>query len=322
MVRSLTQGAIGILCVIGAVFTFTAVDMIIKGLSGDYPLHQVVMARAGVALLITLAIFVPLEGGFRNLRTNRPWLHMFRGLSVVVANSAFFFGIASMPLADATAIFFFAPLAITALSVPFLGEKVGPRRWVAVIVGMIGVIIVIRPGAETFQVAAIGPLIAALAYASLQIATRKIGVSEKASTMAFYIQFTFIIVCSTMGLTIGDGRFAEGVDNASIEFLLRAWVWPEAADWTVFVGMGTLSAIGAYLISQGYRLSEATAAAPFEYVALPLAVFWGIVMFDEWPDWVALAGISLIVASGLYAFWRENVRGSVVAAKHPLPRNR
>jgi len=322
MFRGLSQGAFGILCVIGAVFTFTAVDMMIKGLSGDYPLHQVVLARAGFALLIILAVFVPLEGGYRNIRTSRPWLHLFRGLSVVVANSAFFFGIASMPLADATAIFFFAPLAITALSVPFLGEKVGPRRWTAVLLGLIGVIIVIRPGAESFQIAALGPLIAALAYASLQIATRKIGVSEKASTMAFYIQFTFLIVCSAVGLTIGDGRFAEGVDNASVEFLLRAWIWPDAGDWPVLIGMGILSAFGAYLISQGYRLCEATAAAPFEYVALPLAVFWGIVMFGEWPDWVALAGITLIVGSGLYAFWRENVRGTDVAAKHPLPRNR
>lgn len=322
MARSLSQGAIGILCVIGAVFTFTAVDMLIKGLSGGYPLHQVVMARAAFALVIILVIFVPLEGGFGNLRTKRLKLHIFRGLSVVVANSAFFFGLASMPLADATAVFFFAPLAITALSVPFLGEKVGPRRWAAVLIGLAGVIIVIRPGGETFQVAALGPLLAALAYASLQIATRKLGVTEKASTMAFYIQFTFLVMSGLIGLGVGHGRFAEGVDNASVEFLLRAWVWPAADDWGIFVGIGVLSAFGAYMISQGYRLCEATAAAPFEYVALPLAVFWGIVVFDEWPDEVALAGIALIMSSGLYAFWRENVRGSVVAAKHPLPRNR
>jgi drug/metabolite transporter (DMT)-like permease len=139
-------GTLGILCVLAAGATFSTSDMLIKTLSGDYPLHQIVLIRAIVALVIILGVFMPLEGGYNNLRSKRWRLHMFRGLCVVVANMAFFVGIAVLPLGEATAIFFVAPLFITALSVPFLGERVGVRRWISVAVGLIGVVIIMRPG--------------------------------------------------------------------------------------------------------------------------------------------------------------------------------
>ncbi len=155
----------GIFCVLGAGATFSASDMLIKTLTGNYPLHQIVLIRAVVALIIILGIFMPLEGGYRNLRSKRWRLHIFRGLCVVVANMAFFIGIAAMPLAEATAIFFVAPLFITALSVPFLGEQVGVRRWISIGVGLIGVVVIIRPGTEAFSYAALAPVLAAFAYA-------------------------------------------------------------------------------------------------------------------------------------------------------------
>jgi drug/metabolite transporter (DMT)-like permease len=320
--KVIAPGTLGILCVLAAGTTFSIADMLIKTLSDDYPLHQIVFIRAVVALTIILGLFVPLEGGYRNLMSARWRLHLLRGCCVVVANMSFFVGIAAMPLGEATAIFFIAPLFITALSVPFLGETVGWRRWLAVLAGLIGVIMIIRPGTEAFRYAALAPVLAAFAYASMQIMARKLGMTEKASTMAFFIQFTFLVVCSAIGLTVGDGRFAEGIDNPSLLFLLRAWVMPQGTDAWVMLGVGCLSACGAYLISQGYRLAQATAAAPFEYIVLPLAIMWSIVVFDEWPDGVALAGILLILGSGLYAFWRENVRGQSVATARPFPRNR
>ena len=313
---------LGILCVLAAGATFSASDMLIKTLSGNYPLHQIVLIRAIVALVIILGIFMPLEGGYSNLRSKRWRLHIFRGLCVVVANTAFFVGIAAMPLAEATAIFFVAPLFITALSVPFLGERVGVRRWISIGVGLIGVVVIIRPGTEAFSYAALAPVLAALAYASMQITARKLGMTERASTMAFYVQVTFLLVSATSGLIVGDGRFAARFENPTLLFLLRAWIVPAQSDGAVMIGIGALSALGAYLISQGYRLAEATTAAPFEYIALPLAMFWGVIIFDEWPDAIGLIGIVSVFSSGLYAFWRENVRGVNIAIDHPVPRNR
>jgi drug/metabolite transporter (DMT)-like permease len=312
----------GILCVLAAGAIFSTSDMMVKTLSGTYPLHQIVFIRAIIALAVILGIFMPLEGGYHNLRTTRWKLHMFRGGCVVIANMSFFVGIAALPLAEATAIFFVGPLFITALSVPFLGEKVGVRRWLSVIVGLVGVVIIIRPGSDVFQYAALAPLLAAIAYAFMQITARKLGGTERASTMAFYVQATFVLVCATSGLTIGDGRFAVAVDSPTLLFLLRAWTVPSQFDGGVMLAVGVLSAFGYYLISQGYRLAEATTAAPFEYIMLPMAIMWGVIVFGDWPDAIALLGILLIVASGLYAFWRENVRGLGVAADHPLPRNR
>ncbi|MDG1211201.1 MAG: DMT family transporter, partial [Paracoccaceae bacterium] len=152
---------LGILCAIGAATAFSFNDMAIKFLSGDYPLHQIVFVRATIGLIITLAVFAQLEGGIK-LRTQWPWHHAFRAALLATANMLFFTSIASMPLADATAIFFVSPLLITGMSVIFLKEVVGPRRWLCVIVGLIGVLIIVGPGRESFQIVAILPALAAL----------------------------------------------------------------------------------------------------------------------------------------------------------------
>ena len=316
-----TSNVLGIICVIAAVFAFTTQDMGIKWLSGDYALHQIVLIRAGVALALTLGILVPLEGGYRNLLTPRLPLHLARGLSVVVANLTFFLGLASLPLGEATALFFVAPLFITALSVLLLGEKVGLRRWVAVLIGLSGVIVMLRPGDGLFRAAALLPVAAAFAYALLQICPRKLGLAEKASTMAFYIQITFIVVSSSVGLAAGEGQYVVG-DSQQMQFLLRAWVWPSSHDALIMLGIGVLNGGASYLISQAYRTSEAGLIAPFEYIAMPLAVFWGVVMWGDWPDGATWIGIALIGGAGLYIFYRETIRDAWILRRQQLPRNR
>ncbi|WP_372574433.1 DMT family transporter [Ruegeria jejuensis] len=200
--------------------------------------------------------------------------------------------------------FFTAPLIITLLSIPLLGERVGLLRLLAVSCGLLGAIIVMRPGGETFQGAAVLPLIAAFAYASMTIMTRKLGTQDKASVMAFYLQVMFIVSSLAIFFVAGDGRFA-GSDNKSREFLLRAWVWPSNFDFMLIVIIGVLNAFGGYLISQGYRLSEASVAAPFEYVAIPLAVIWGFLFWSDLPDAISWIGIVMILSAGLFVAWRE-----------------
>jgi drug/metabolite transporter (DMT)-like permease len=298
--------AAGIACVLGAVIVFSTQDMAIKSLSGSYPLHEIILVRATIALAVTLSIFMPLEGGYGNLRTKQFHLHLLRGFAVVVSNMAFFTALASLAQSEATAIFFVAPLFITVLSIPLLGERVGPRRWAAVLVGLAGVIVIVRPGSDTFQTAALFPIVAALAYALLQVVTRKVGMSEKASTLSCYNQFTFIAVSALIGLGLGDGRLALG-ESAHMDFLLRAWRWPDGADLAIMIAIGCMSGVGGYLLSQAYRMSEAALVAPFEYAALPLAVFWSVVVWGDWPDALAWTGISLIAGAGLYVFFRETM---------------
>ena len=298
---------LGIACVVAAVTVLVLQDALIKWLSGDYPLHEIVLVRAASAVCVTL-FAMRLEGGIHLLRTRRLGLHLVRTGLLIIANSAFFLALAAMTIAEATSILFVAPLLITALSALMLHEAVGPRRWAAVCVGLAGVIVMLRPGEGALELIALLPLVAAAAYALMQIITRRLGTTERASTIAFYAQSGFIVVSVVVGLMAGHGRFAPE-DDPSLAFLLRAWTVPSAPDAALFVGIGVINGIGGYLMSQAYRISRPSVLAPFEYVALPMAVAWGVVFFGDWPDQITYAGMALICGSGLYVLHRETVAG-------------
>ena len=300
---------LGIFFVILGMTCITLNDMLIKLLSGGYPLHQLVFFRSIIAVVFSLAL-VQLEGGFRILRTDRPLLHLSRVMLLVVSNLSFFTALAVMPLADATAMFFVAPLFITLLSIPILGEKVGIHRISAIIVGLIGVVVVQQPwnGASDGgpgKLVLLLPVLAAFTYSLCQILTRRLGVTAKASAMAVYMQSTFVVVSSGFWLLAGDGRYAMGLDDPSLQFLLRAWRWPDQDDWLLFLALGGLNGVIGYSIAQAYRSAKAATVAPFEYVALPLAMLWGWLIFDHLPSATVLGGIALIMGAGLYVFLRE-----------------
>ena len=305
----INKPAAGIALVLAAMLSMSINDALVKSLSGDYPLHQVVFTRALIGLALCL-VFVQFEGGWAILKTRQPGLHIFRGLLIVIANSSFFVAIAVVPLGEATAIFFAAPLLITLFSVPVLGERIGPVRLAAVLTGFAGVLIMQRPWADagTLDVSRIVlllPLLAASAYALQQVITRRLGLDSKASAMAVYIQFIFLVVSILVGAIAGDGRFADGLENPSLLFLLRPWIWPETLDIWRFLALGTNIAIVSYCISAAYRMTDAGILAPFEYAGLMMAVFWGWVIWGEIPGPEVTAGIVLIVAGGLAVFFRE-----------------
>lgn len=321
-IRGLSVTTVAISSILIGMFCISINDMLIKRLSGDYPLHQMVFVRSAIGILVSCVI-VHFEGGLRILRTNRPVLHILRGLMIVFANMTYFMALAVMPLADATALFFVAPLFITLLSIPVLGEAVGLRRLGAIAVGFLGVLVMLRPG-ETSLNAPLWvltlPVAAAFGYAMMQVLTRKLGMSSKASAMAVYIQGTFLPVGAAFYLIAGDGRFSDGIENESLVFLLRAWVWPSQEDLGLFALLGAMSAVIGYALSQAYRLGNAASIATYEYVALPLAVLWGWLIFGTLPGVNAWIGIALIMGSGIYVFWREQVRQRTIAGAQPLRR--
>lgn len=300
--------ALGILSAVLAALCFSVNDVVIKFLAGDYALHQIVLIRSVFGLVVILALFLPAAGGFGALRTRRLPMHLLRGGLVLVANMLYFTALSVMPLAEAMAVFFVAPLLITALSVPLLREYVGPRRWTAVLIGLLGVIVVMRPGFAAFQPAALLVLGAASAYALIGIIARHLGRTESAVSLAFYVQMTFIVVSAAIGLVFADGRFAPG-DGGALDFVLRAWVWPSANDWGLLMLVGVANGLAGFLIGQAYRLAEAGLIAPFEYAALPLGVLFGFLVFGEFPDLVAWGGIAMIIGAGLYMAQRELRKG-------------
>ena len=312
---------LSIIYIILAQIFFTTLDMAVKFVSEDYALHQITLIRAIVSILFTLIILVPLDGGYKYLLSKRLGLHLLRGFGIVVANLCFFTALVTIPLAETTAIFFIAPLLITTLSVFLIGEKVALRSWIAVFVGFLGVVIMFRPDLGFFNAAYLLPLVAALVYSLVQIATRIMGEAEKASTMVFYIQLNHLFFSGLMGLIFGGGDLAEKSQPINY-YLLRAWKIPNWEDLIIMIGIGLLGGLGAYFISNAYRISKAGIIAPFEYVAIPFAIFWSITIFGDLPDIGSWLGIFLIAGAGLYVVYSETIQGRKNDIYRPIPRNR
>ncbi|WP_025312673.1 DMT family transporter [Roseicyclus elongatus] len=309
--------------ILAGVFFISINDMLIKLLSGDYPLHQMVFVRSAIGICVSLVI-LRYEGGLAMLRTATPGLHLVRALLIVMANMTFFAALAVMPLGAATALFFVAPLFITLLAIPVLGEKVGRHRMTAILIGLLGVAVMMAPGVDWGGIARwslLLPVAAALCYAGMQVLTRKLGAQSAASAMAVYIQTTFILVSLAFFLVAGDGRFSEGLESDSLVFLLRAWVWPPLADWWKFGLLGLLAGGVGYALSQAYRIGNAATVASYEYTGLPIAILWGWVIFGEVPSLPMLAGTALIAGAGLYVFARERARARPLAASRPQRRS-
>jgi len=224
-------------------------------------------------------------GGRRVLRTTHPGLHLTRGAINVVSACCFYLGLQALPLAEATAIAFAAPLFVTALSVLILKERVDGKRWLAVLAGFAGVLIVVRPGTQAFQAATLLPLTTALLYAVMMITARGINRAEGMLTTTFYIVLGQL-VCSAIGLP---------------------WVWraPAVEDLPYFGGVALFSTLGLALITQGFRIGPASVVAPFDYTGLVWATILGWIFWREAPDAYAYLGAVFIAGSGVYIALRE-----------------
>ena len=261
-----------------------SLDIAAKKLLEDYPIEQFVFLRSIFGVLIFL-IAARWYGGYGALRTRRWGWHALRTALSVGAMFGFFFGLANMPLVNALTIAFVAPLIVTALSRPFLGEHVGWRRWLAVIAGFIGVVIALRPGPGMFTPAAIGVLLAAFCWAMMMMTSRKLAGTESSFSLAFYIMSGPLLVSS---------------------FLLPGnYVEPDSTGWLLFFVAGACSAIAWVGMVGGYRRAPPVVLAPFEYTALVGAAIAGYVFWGEIPDRWVIAGGSIIVASGIFIVYRE-----------------
>jgi drug/metabolite transporter (DMT)-like permease len=282
---------------------FSLQDIAVKWIGGTYPVLEIVTFRSLIALPLTLLLFRA-EGG-RGLPTTRQHrLQYIRGLCFFLSYTAHFMGLAALPLAEIAAIKFSGPLMITALSVVMLGETVGPRRWMALLVGFVGVLLIVRPGFAAFNMGSIFILISVLFYALATMLTRKLQATESSATMSYYSSLVYLIATAILApivIAIGDLPGA----HPSVAFLFRAWATPSLRDLVIMSGLGLVWAGGMYCLARAYSLARASVVAPFEYVALPINIMWGLLIWRELPTWVTLAGAALTLLSGLYILHRE-----------------
>lgn len=300
------QRMTGLAFMAAGIFLFTMQDIIIKGISGLYPVHEIVFVRSFLALplIVVIAWF---EQDLGRLRTKQIGAHALRGLIMFAAYTTYYLAIAAMPVATAVAISFSAPLFITVLAIPFLGERVSLVQLIAMVAGFAGVVIAMEPWDVTFDLAVTLPAISALFYALAQLYARFIGRTDSGAALAFYLTLTFIGLSGLSGLLTGSGAYSVW-SHPSAAFLLRAWTWPTLPHLGLMLACGVIAALGVYCLSQGYRMAEAGKAALFEYTALPWAALWAFMFFNEIPTLNTILGVLLVVAAGISVAFREPER--------------
>lgn len=309
----------GVWFLVAGISVFSFQDVAIKWLSGEYTVHEIMLVRSIVAAP-AIVLIAWMTDGVRALLPTRPVVHLVRSFTTFFAYTLYYLGLAALPIAEAVTLYYSAPLFITMLAIPFLAEKVGWRRGIAILVGFAGVFVMLRPDTALVNLAALLVLGSSFAYAASAIVTRRLGVTESGVSMAFSGNLFNLVAGALVGITVGSGAFDSG-HHPSLSFLLRAWSMPGWGDLGLMALCGVIFGIGYYCLTQAYRTGRASTVAPFEYTALPWSVFWGWVAWRELPDFATLAGLFLIVGSGLYVLRRERETGQkIVAGKAIRPR--
>jgi drug/metabolite transporter (DMT)-like permease len=222
-----------------------------------------------------------------------------------------------MPIADVVAICFAAPLVITALSGPILGERVKPQSWAAIAIGFAAVLMIVRPDAATSDPAALFAVLSALAYGISAVLARRLGRVASGSAMALSATVVYIFAGGVTALVLAGTAPSPGA-HPSMRFLLGPWIWPSTGEVGLLTACGLIAAFGFFLLSHGYRLAEASRAAVFEYVALPWGVLWGFLVFNTPPDLLTLAGAAVLIATGIYTLRQgQAVESSLATATAP-----
>jgi drug/metabolite transporter (DMT)-like permease len=266
-----------------AVAAFSAMDATLKLFSQHYPPMEIAFLR-GLASLPFMAFPALIKGRYRDLKPNRLWMHLLRSVLMVVMLGGFIYSVRTLSLASAYSIFLAEPLIVTALAVPLLGDRVGWRNWIAISVGLVGVVVMLRPSASSLvTLGAIAAFVSATAYALSVITLRVITRTDTT---------TSVIVWTVGLMTLMTGLIA-----------VPDWVPLAREHWKWLVALGLFGAIGQHLLTEAFRSAPPSVVAPFEYTAL----LWGILI--DWTVWSVLpatrvyVGGGIVIASGLYLIW-------------------
>jgi drug/metabolite transporter (DMT)-like permease len=292
-----------IFAVLAVAFASTQ-DAIVKYMSGSYPVYETVFIR-GLITIPILALWLKREKRFAVLATPLLPYVILRGLVLCSAYFAFIMAIAAMPIANAVSIYFTMPFFVAGLVGWALGEHVPLYRWLAIFVGFIGVLIMVKPGAANFEPASFFALYSAFGYAVGQMMSRKLSQSVPPIVIANWQNLIYFAVAIFVGAVINMGGFT-GQGSHSIAFLTRPILIPSGNDAVLLTLMGLLSAVVMMLYLNAYKNAEANFVAPFEYTAMFWAVLFGITVFGDFPDQWTWAGAAVVVGAGLFMLWRDH----------------
>jgi drug/metabolite transporter (DMT)-like permease len=294
--------ALATLCVLTGIGLASAQDAVVKYMSSGYPAYETLLMRC----IGSIPVIVFMLWREKNWSLATPlWPRVvLRGLILAAAYLSFVLAIAAMPIANAVAIYFTMPFFVAGLAGPLLGERVRFHRWMAIVAGFIGVLIMVRPGAGVFEPAALLALASALGYAVGQMLGRPLSQKVAPIVIATWQNFIYAAMAVAMLVlfnTVDFGSFT----HPSLVFLSRPWVWPGAFDTALLLGHGVFAGFAMILFIHAYRLAETNFVAPFEYSAMIWAVGYGLLLFGDFPDPYTWAGGGVVIAAGIAMILRD-----------------
>jgi drug/metabolite transporter (DMT)-like permease len=301
--KTTNKNLLGVSSLVLAILIFSLQDIAVKWMGGSYPVLEIVIFRTIIAMPATL-FFFRMEGGKGLPTTKRYKLEFLRGLFYFLSYTTYFMGLAALPLAEVAAIKFSTPLMITLLSVILLKEKVRFQRWLALIVGFIGVLIIIRPGSASFNLGSIFILLNVLFYVFAVLVTRRLQTTDSSATMSYYGSLVYMVIAIVLApLTLAIGPVPTA--SPSIAFLFRAWSMPTPLDLIIMFGLGLVWAGGMFFTARAYSLALASVVAPFEYVSLPISTMWGFLIWHQFPPLATWIGALITLVSSLYTLYGD-----------------
>ena len=294
----------GISLLVFALFLFSLQDVIIKYFSDQYSVLQIVFIRGAVAVCL-MWLLARLVSGVDQLRSQRPLLAFARGFLGFCSYTTYYLAVASLPLAEVVAIVFTAPLFVTAMSALLLREKIGLRRWSAVLAGFVGVLIIVGPSGEFTNLAVILAFVASITYASHTIITRFLGSHDTPLTIAFNALMVFTVASALLSLTMMGGFISITSTHPSLVFFARDWIVPETVDLCLMIFLGFNGAVAFFCMSKAYCVAPASTVAPFEFTYVVWAVVFGYLFWSEIPPTTTLIGLLILIGSSIFIWDRE-----------------
>ena len=306
----------GIILILAAMLIFAVQDSLMKYIYSSVALYEVYLFRTIVSFTLII-IYLKILKKPIVFKTHYPLLTFCRVILFFFGFSSFYISLTIMPLATATALFFVTPFLITIFAKFILKDQIGPRRWIAVIVGFIGVYIILNPNFDDFDYFSLSPILCAFCYALSMIIIKKTSKKDSVYQQMFQFYIGAMIISIIFYFFIGDGRY-DTIDNPATQFIFREWFSNLEFSLIYMIILGFTAAAAFLLIFSAYRIASPAVVSPFEYSILVWSTLSGWIFFNEVPKINTLIGMCLIVGGGIYIFIREKAQEQSIATEKPL----
>ena len=306
----------GIILILLGMLIFSVQDSIMKYIYNFVSLYEVYLIRTLVSFVVIL-LFLKIAKKPIIFKTQYPLLTYCRVILFFFGFSSFYISLTVMPLVTATALFFVTPFLITIFAKFFLKEQIGPRRWLAVIIGFVGVYIILNPNFSNFDYLSLTPIFCAFCYSLSMIIIKKTSEKDSVYTQTFTFYFGAIIISLIFYFIIGDGQY-NTTDHPAFQFIFREWFTSLETSMLIMIVTGLTASVAFLLLFSAYRIASPAVISPFEYSIIIWSSLSGWFFFNEIPDLKTIIGIFLIVCGGIYIFFREKAQDQSIVTEKPL----